>query len=256
MPRLTDPAAIRAILETDRSWSMYALGDMAPGFFEYTQWFAATGERPAIAMLYGAFTPPILFVLGQAADVRPLLDEIAATPEVFLHIPPGILPLINERYLVHKEARMWRMVLDDLRATSADGISTLGMDDVPALQRLYADGDAAGEAPDFFAPWMVEQQTYVGVREGGELIAAAGTHLVAPSEGVAAIGNVYTRRDRRQRGLATRLTSAVASELRRRGLRTIVLSVNQQRSAAIAVYEKLGFLRHCEFVEGIAARAG
>jgi len=151
---------------------------------------------------------------------------------------------------------MRRMVLDDsrFRPQSSDEVAALGPDDVPALQRLYADGDASGESPDFFYPWMVEQGTFFGIRERDQLIAVAGTHLVAPSEGVAAIGNVYTRRDHRGRGFAARVTSAVAAALRRRGVRTIVLSVNQRNAGAIRVYERLGFVPHCEFVEGVASR--
>lgn len=95
---------------------------------------------------------------------------------------------------------------------------------------------------------------FFGIWEGDELIAAAGTHLVVPSEEVAAIGNVYTRRDRRGRCLATQVTSAVASELMRMKLRTIALNVEQKNAAAIGVYERLGFVRYCSFCEGRAIK--
>ena len=38
MPRETDLAVIRACLAADRAWSVYALGDLAPGLFEHTLW--------------------------------------------------------------------------------------------------------------------------------------------------------------------------------------------------------------------------
>jgi predicted GNAT family acetyltransferase len=101
---------------------------------------------------------------------------------------------------------------------------------------------------------MLAEGVYFGVREGSELVAAAGTHLVVPGEGVAAIGNVYTRRDRRGRGLAGRLTGTVAVELVGRGLRTVALNVNQNNATALGVYERLGFVRYCAFVEGLAVR--
>ena len=88
----------------------------------------------------------------------------------------------------------------------------------------------------------------------GLAIAAAGTHLVAPLESVAAVGNIYTRRDRRGRGLGTAVTAAVTAELRRRGVRTIGLNVNQRNATAIGLYERLGFVRYCAFVEGVATR--
>jgi RimJ/RimL family protein N-acetyltransferase len=40
----------------------------------------------------------------------------------------------------------------------------------------------------------------------------------------------------------------------RMGLHTIALNVNQRNAAAIRVYERLGFARHCAFYEGIAVR--
>jgi len=84
------------------------------------------------------------------------------------------------------------------------------------------------------------------------LIAAAGTHLFAPEEGAAAIGNVYTRRDRRGRGLSRIVTSAVLHRLRH--LKTVGLNVRNDNAAAIRVYESLGFVKHCDFFEAIARR--
>ena len=84
------------------------------------------------------------------------------------------------------------------------------------------------------------------------MVAAAGIHVAAPAEGVAGIGNVYTRRDRRGRGLAGRAIAGVVNELQRRGVRTIGLNVSQENAAAIRTYERLGFVRYCEFYEGIA----
>src|SRR5262249_23740781 len=158
-----------------------------------------------------------------------------------------ILSLLQPRYRVENEQTMWRMLLDpaNFRPASPGGVVRLSPDDVPALRRLYADGEAAGEAPDFFFPAMLGGGLFFGMREREELVAAAGTHLVAAAEGVGAIGNIYTRRDRRGRGLASRLTSAVAGELLRRGLPTVALNVNQRNAAAIHVYERLGFVRYC-----------
>jgi ribosomal protein S18 acetylase RimI-like enzyme len=130
----------------------------------------------------------------------------------------------------------------------------LGPDDFPALQRLYADGEALGEAPGFFRAWMLDRGVFYGIPEGRSLVAAAGTHLVAPSEDVAAIGNVYTRRDRRGRGLAAQVTTAVTAELLSMDLRTIALNASPQNLTALRVYERPGFKRYCPFYEGMATR--
>ncbi len=257
MPRLTDPATIRTILESDRPWAAYALGDLAPGFFEHCEWHAPASER-ALLLLYRGLVPTVLFTVGAPEEVRFLLDEMNAVDELFLHIRPDILPLLETRYRVRNETPMWRMILDPGRFEPAatDGVVRLGSDDLPALQRLYEDGDAQGETPDFFSSAMLDAGAFFGLRDGDALISAAGTHLVAPSEGVAAIGNVYTRRDLRGRGLARRVTRAVTAALLHMRISTVALSVAQNNHAAIRVYEHLGFMRYCAFTEGRATREG
>jgi GNAT superfamily N-acetyltransferase len=256
MPPIHDPSAIRTILETDRRWSVYPLGDLSPALFGHCSWFRAAGPTPALALLYRAFTPPVLLTVGDPAALEPVLGEIGDLPAMYLHVRPEIVPLLERRYQVRDRMDMWRMILDPaaFRAEPGDDVRRLGPPDLDTLRRLYADGEPAGESPGFFAPSMLAEGVYYGVREGDELVAAAGTHLLAPQEGVAAVGNVYTRRDRRRRGLATRLVGAVATELLSAGVRTVALNVSQANAPAYHVYERLGFVRYCPFVEGLAVR--
>ncbi len=256
MTAIGDRAAIRARLATDPAWAVYALGDLAPGLFEHTRWHAAEGEA-SLLMFFGGLDIPVLFTLGPAELVAGLLAEIVDQPKLYLSIRPDILPLIHARYAVSHETAMWRMVWDRQRFTPGPvRAARLTLADYPALTRLYADGAATGEAPDFFAPYMVENGVFFGVFEDEALVAAAGTHLVEPDECVAAVGNVYTRRDRRGQGLATEVTGAVTGDLAR-GLppgAVIALNVKQANTAAIKVYERLGFARYCAFYEGVAER--
>jgi ribosomal protein S18 acetylase RimI-like enzyme len=207
-------------------------------------------------LLYHAFQVPVLVAVGAAPDVAGLLDEICDEPEMYLSIRPDILDLIKARYEVLAEAAMWRMVLDPaaFSAPEANEAVALTAADLPVLQQLYADGEAGGEAPDFFSPEMVEQGVFFGMREGEALVAAAGTHLYAPAVSVGTVGNVYTRRDRRGRGLAGQVTQCVTAELLKLGLQTIVLNVAQSNAPAIRVYERLGFRRYTAFYEGRVRR--
>jgi GNAT superfamily N-acetyltransferase len=256
MPPVSDPAEIRAILHTDTAWSVYALGDLAPAHFALATWLRSGGDPPALLMFYRGFAPGVLFAIGEAAHVQGLLDELRYDGDFELHIRPEILPLLRDRYDFPDLIPAWRMVLPAggyRPAPVGDGVR-LGPDDVPALERLYADGRATGESPHFFLPSMVAEGVFFGTHEGGELTAAAGTHFVLPREDVAAIGNVYTRRDCRGRGLAGALTSAVVNELRRLGIATVILNVHGRNPAAQRVYERLGFVRHCDYYEGLAVR--
>ena len=125
----------------------------------------------------------------------------------------------------------------------------LGPDDLGALRSLYEE-----DPPAFFLPEQVKDGVYFGVRQPGDLVAVAGTHVVSDRGSVGAIGNVYTRPDCRGRGLAAEVTGAVARELRRRGIATIVLNVADSNRAARRVYERLGFVEYCVFDEGLARR--
>src|SRR5258708_6534207 len=66
MPPISAPAAIRAILHTDPTWSVYALGDLAPHLFARAAWFRSADTPPTLVLLYRGFDPPVLFALGEA----------------------------------------------------------------------------------------------------------------------------------------------------------------------------------------------
>ena len=76
MPRIADLSVIRRILELDRPWAVYALGDLSPGFAEHCEWFALENDPPALVLLYRRFNPPILFGLGAPNRLTRLIQEI------------------------------------------------------------------------------------------------------------------------------------------------------------------------------------
>lgn len=70
---------------------------------------------------------------------------------------------------------------------------------------------------------------------------------------------MFTRPDQRGRGLAARVTAAVAAELVRRGVETVALNVSPVNVPAVRAYRRVGFDPYCDFVEGVAtlvARGG
>ena len=250
LPLLTDRDQIRQLLQCEPVWAAYALGDLGPELWPHTTWHRAEDQ---LALVLRSYSVAILWASG---TLDGLGEEIAAEPRYSVQVRPSALPELGKYYRTSHLKRMWRMTLDprEFRPASFGQMERLGATDVGALERLYADGAATGESPEFFFGSMVRDGVFFGAREGDELINVAGTHLVAVEEGVGAIGNVYTRQDRRGRGLAGQATSAVVTELLRLGVTVIALNVYQSNVAAIQVYERLGFRRHCEFVEGIIER--
>ena len=245
MPRLTDKDEIRQYLRRDPAWSVYALGDLEPTMFPKTLWFS-----PDLTLILRDYGTAILFAMGPGS-VREALEYVDGA--VHLQVQRDALDEVARYAAVSSPSLMWRMTWTGDRLTSTGGVTTrLGPSDVPALLALYADGESTGESPDFFFPTMVADGVFHGVYEGPELVAAAGTHLLAREEGAAAIGNVYTRRDRRGRGLGRLTTSAVLGELA--GIETIGLNVRADNDAALHLYQSLGFTRHCWFYEAVGIR--
>ena len=252
MPRTEDLDTIRRILRGDPSWAVYMLADLAPPYSAHAEWHAA-GD--GILLLYRGFQIPVLVALGPEEDLRRLLREIR-DERMYLSVRPEALGLLEEAgYRIEEAHKMLRMALDPGRFLAADGSTArLGLSDYQALRALYADGEPHGEAPPFFSQATLEHGVYHGIREGAELVAAAGTHVFAPEEDVAGIDNVYTRRDRRGRGLGRRVTAGVVAELAARAIGAIALNVATGNAPAIRIYERLGFRRYCEYFEGVAAK--
>jgi predicted GNAT family acetyltransferase len=257
MPQLSDKAQIRAILETERPWAVYALGDLDPGFFENSSWFGLVTGRPAVALLYTAFPIPLLIFVGGAQEFRPILDEMTSDlcrfQEIYAVVKPDALALLQERYRVQQKREMYRMILDPARYVERpiNRAARLGRGDIDALRRLFLDGEASGEAPEWFTPEMLDQRTYFGIFEQGELIAAGGTHVLSANDGVAGLGNIYTRRDRRGRGLGAEITRAIVNRLLTIRIRMIALNVRSNNDVAVRLYERLGFRQYCSFYEAI-----
>jgi ribosomal protein S18 acetylase RimI-like enzyme len=246
---------VRSRLARDAVWAAYPLADLAPAHLPHCHWF--TGEDHAIALLYDAFSSPIFWAAGQPDQLRAHFTHLFAAPELILQIqPPFELP-VREHYDSVELQPMSRMALNLNWFAPVAGRPSdrrLSLADVPAIEALCADGAAHGEAPGFFFPSMLEQGVFFGAWLGRALVAVAGTHIVSSEERVAAIGNVYTRRDQRRRGHAARLTSAVSRTLLDMGIQTVALSVRELNFGAIALYTRLGFASHCRFFEGHARR--
>jgi GNAT superfamily N-acetyltransferase len=245
--RLIDKDQIRNILQRDRRWCVYALGDLTPRMFQKCSWFTPD-ITPDITLVLHDYGTSILFAHG-TGSIREALDHVSWP--VHLQVQQDGLDEVARHTTITNVKHMCRMAWDGGDTDIADDVQRLGPTDVAALKRLYADGETTGESPDFFYDSMVKDGVFFGVYEGPDLIAAAGTHLFAPDEHAAAIGNVYTRRDRRGRGLSRAVTKAVLHRLRH--LKTVGLNVREDNAPAIHVYESLGFVKHCDFKEALAS---
>ncbi len=127
----------------------------------------------------------------------------------------------------------FQLVLDTLPPRAEVAIVPLGADDSPAMRALVE-----RTRPGPFWERTHEMGRYVGVRDGGALVAMAGERLRPP--GATEISAVCTAPEARGRGLAAALVTDAAHAIAERGEQPF-LHVAASNVGAIALYERLGF---------------
>lgn len=242
---------IRSILERDRVWSAYALADLSPSEAELSEWLLGDGS---VVLIYRGFVPPVLFATGDPNELDELFRKLR--PGRYVYTLLGTYrSLLGSRLRPEQERRMWRMVLkpEGFISGSGEGAIRLTSADLASLQELF---DNHPDVPDAFHVRQLANGVFFGVLDEGELVSVAGTHVIAPEMSVAAIGNVFTRPDRRGRGFARRATAAVTQELLRQGMNTVVLNVSMDNEPAVRCYRHLGFMPFCGYYEGCGLLTG
>ncbi len=194
-------------------------GTLARRFRPDVNLFGATADdSPAAQAALAALVPP-----GDSVFM-------VQVPEVV--VPPGFVQL--------RHGLIVQMLATRRLSDGPEPVDELAR----ALQPL---GDA--DAPDMLAlarltepgPFLARTHTtgtYLGLREQGRLLAMAGERMRLP--GYCEISGVCTHPDARGRGLARRLSAAVARLIEARGEQPF-LHAWQSNQAAIALYESLGF---------------
>ncbi|MCX5795950.1 MAG: GNAT family N-acetyltransferase [Elusimicrobia bacterium] len=243
--RLSDRARIEAFLRRDPFLHGYELGDLDDRFWPDTAWYGLVdaGRIRALALLYTGLSEPTLLALAsqESAELARLLRELSPLlpPSLYCHLTPSLGKALEERYALTAHGEHYKMALKDPSrletARSAETVE-LAPGDRAEVERFYAESYPG----NWFVPSLLDTGYYVGIREGGRLICAAGVHVYSARQKVAALGNIATRPEARGRGHA----EAATAELCRRLLKTvshICLNVKADNRAAIACYRKLGF---------------
>ena len=270
--------AVAEILSQDPVWAAYAIADLRPDLAPFCRWTVAP-DASGLALLFTGLEPPILLTAGSLEGVAAALNDAALPEEIFLSVRESHIPAVQQHYARVERHEMLRMALAPGQQVPDPSIPTVPLStaDKLRLQSLYQHG---GEfAPDAFTTSQLRDGFFFGIEDRrGHLAAAGGTHIAyrrknvtSPglqksqsqksgsidcilSQGVAAIGSIYSRPDCRGRGFGTAVTARITQALQADGYIFIVLNVSKQNLVAQSIYEKLGFARHCLFVEGVAKR--
>ncbi|MGC4790304.1 GNAT family N-acetyltransferase [Micromonospora sp. DT178] len=243
-----DRSVLAALLGRDPVLHAYQLGDLDDFFWPYTSWFRRDEE---VALLYHGADPPTLLAFAAPARVErlaALLRQLAPVlpARLWAHLSPGLEPGLAGAFRMDAAGPHHRMALTDparLDTVTPAG-TVLDAADLPALRRLY---DVAYPG-NWFDPRMLDTGQYVGVRDGGELVAVAGVHVFSPAYRVAALGNVTTHPRLRGRGLAGAVVAALCRRLREH-VTHVTLNVKADNAAALRLYGRLGFTRVADYGE-------
>jgi GNAT superfamily N-acetyltransferase len=187
--------------------------------------------------------------MGDAGGLRTIFEDALYIEQAYFTCRQEHLGVMQDLYN-WEPIPMWRMVLQaDRFQPVGGGCIPLTPDHAGQLAALYAQAEQ-----NAFDPEQIPGGAFHGIFVDGQLVAAAGTHLVSPIYKVAAVGSVFARPTHRGMGHGTAVTGAVVAELLACGMRDIVLNVNRKNETAIRIYERLGFGRYCPFFEGMADR--
>lgn len=149
-----------------------------------------------------------------------------------IDIPPGLIPV--------REAKGVQMIAPPGTPFESAGDDMLSLSDSDAPEMLVL---ATLTEPGPFLPRTHVMGSFLGIRIGGRLAAMAGERMRFP--GYTEVSGVCTHPDFRGRGLARRLSAAVADRIQARGEQAF-LHAWKSNHAAIALYESLGFVLRTE----------
>jgi len=111
--------------------------------------------------------------------------------------------------------------------------------DIEALEPLEAQlfGDDRWSAAMFWNE-LASGHYYLVARDGAEVVGYAGLSV---GDTEAWVQNLAVRADRQRHGIGTRLLEALLDEVRRRGVRAVLLEVAVDNAAAQRIYGRYGF---------------
>ncbi len=256
--RIRDRAVIERFLRRDAALHVYELGDLDDAYWPDTDWFGlGTEDDPEeLVLCYTGLDLPVLVALTRRPGGRMpglLAGTAGSLPaRLYAHLSIGLVEALRGRYAARSHGVHLKMALADrsrLDRFDRSAPVRLTVDDLAELRRFY-DASYPGH---WFEPRMLEAGGYFGIRLGGRLVSVAGVHVYAPGYRTAALGNVATAPEHRNRGLAASCCARLCTEL----LRTcdnIGLNVRARDPAAVGLYRRLGFEPVGEYEEFMLER--
>lgn len=237
-----DPAELRTFFDDVPAVHIYALADLEPPFWQPSTWWrrgnAVVGfvrmPNSNAVTVYAVSTRDPVATLSLLVELAPRIE-----PDTLITAPIGLAEVLRPHFEVAWEGPHMRYQLGEptaIRAMDLSRVEPLGSDRLDDLNALYDRDPGAA----FFLPHMTSDDSFVGIYDDGQLIAAAGTHVLSTAQRCAAIGSVYTQPSHRGRGFGRLVTAGVIERIADR-VDLIGLNVAEGNAPARVAYESLGF---------------
>lgn len=251
-------AEVRALLESQRLFAAYALGQLDPDMLPLVDcWHASEmgGDASAVCVFSRGGLGNSLLALGEPEPLSTILALHPGPRHNYITCEPRHLDAVRRYFRLTSERPMLRMAVTrhtfNPPAEPRSGVEVRRMTaaDTRYVNRLY---NTEG-SPTYYGGQQIAAGCYYGVLVEGRLVAVAGTHVVSPQEGVAVVGNVFTHPRWRSRGYAALATGCATAFLLER-CRDVVLTVDPMNKPALRAYERLGYQPASRMIEAAMVR--
>jgi predicted GNAT family acetyltransferase len=189
----------------------------------------------SLARRYHPEIAPFAAVVSDTATAWQALHGLLQPGEQARLMTPDAVESAEDLLQAEQVGTLHQMVAVIRAPDSTDDASVLRLNPLDAPEMLDL---ATRTQPGPFAKRTHETGNYIGIREGGRLIAMAGERMHL--DGYVEISAVCVHDAYRGKGLAGRLMNVLRRDIEARG-DTPFLHVRSDNQAAIGLYERLGF---------------
>lgn len=251
---VTDRTQVLDVLTEHRAIHAYGIVDVVQ-FWDTSTWWVRDRGTVGLIGLPGVEQGVVYAVSAvyAAATFALLADVVDDLPDRFdITGPSGLVERMTPTHRATRAQPYVKMQLirPDLLPEPGPGVRLLDPGDGDACTALL---EQTSGSPEFFRHDLLGTGRHAGIYDGATLVAMAGTHVIDPGEGIAAIGNVNTLPSYRGRGLARQVVAALTLRLRDE-VDVVALNVGRDNTPARNLYEGLGFLPLMEYEEAELVR--
>ncbi|MEE8576680.1 MAG: GNAT family N-acetyltransferase [candidate division Zixibacteria bacterium] len=254
-----DKKRLREHFLKDRVLFAYHLGDLDDFFFDDCQCAVLNDSRgrveECLLTYFGCDSPSVLaFGLSDrfvelTIELRNLLPD-----RFYCHyqrdLPRRLIADYEQCDLGrHQKMQLERFIPCQSENCSEYRIVRLDNSHTEDLRQLYA----LSYPDNYFVPRMLLTGKYMGAFDNDKLVGVTGVHVDSDEYKITVLGNITTHPEYRSKGMASILTSRLLSELTDEK-KLICLNVSAENKAAIACYQRLGFVTVHNYREALFTR--